>query len=160
MNPNYVHIHLIAVTELLIPELPCMCASLRRAARTVSQLYDDALRPLGLRATQFTLLQALSLSGELTQGELGRMLALDSTTLTRTLENMTKNGWIVKRRGEDRREWHIRLSDAGKAELKRALPLWRKVQREMRTRLGDAAWQDLLKLTNKATESGRRTEDL
>jgi hypothetical protein len=43
-----------------VPNLPCMCASFRRAARVLTQLYDDALRPLGLRTTQFTILQALS----------------------------------------------------------------------------------------------------
>jgi DNA-binding MarR family transcriptional regulator len=70
-------------------------------------------RPLGLRGTQFTVLQSLSLAGEVTQGMLGQMLAMDSTTLTRTLEIMVRRGWIEKRRGEDRREWRIRLSKPG-----------------------------------------------
>lgn len=72
--------------------LPCMCASFRRAARSLTQLYDDALRPLGLRATQFTVLQVLALSGEISQGELGRRLVLDSTTLTRTLRLLRAQG--------------------------------------------------------------------
>ncbi len=72
-----------------------MCASLRRASRSLTQLYDEALRPLGLRATQFTILQALSLAGEVSQGELAQILAMDSTTLTRTLRIMGREGWIV-----------------------------------------------------------------
>src|SRR6202030_1838927 len=105
-----------------------MCASLRRASRALTSLYDEALRPLGLRATQFTILQSLSLAGEVTQGVLGQMLAMDSTTLTRTLGIMIQHGWIARRPGEDRREWRIRLSKAGETQLKRALPHWESVQ--------------------------------
>src|SRR5215216_5038390 len=106
------------------PGLPCMCASFRRVSRTLTQLYDDALRPIGLRATQFTLLQALSLTGEVSQGELGQMLAIDSTTLTRTLEIISGHGWIQESRGEDRRERLLRLSKSGQRKLDRALPIW------------------------------------
>ncbi|MFY9937369.1 MAG: MarR family transcriptional regulator, partial [Silvibacterium sp.] len=82
------------MTKPFIPALPCMCASLRRASRLLSQLYEDALRPLGMRATQFTILQSLALAGEVTQGQLGQMLGMDSTTLTRTLTIMIRQGWI------------------------------------------------------------------
>src|SRR6266853_4049961 len=109
------------MTKPLTPSLPCMCASFRRASRTLTQLYEDALRPVGLRATQFTVLQALSLAGEVTQGKLGQILAMDSTTLTRTLNIMGRNGWIAKRRGSDRREWRMRLSRAGEIQFKQAL---------------------------------------
>ena len=78
------------MNKSLVPPLPCFCASLRRASRALTQVYEQALRPLGLRGTQFTVLQALSLAGEVPQGELGRILAMDSTTLTRTLEIMRR----------------------------------------------------------------------
>jgi DNA-binding MarR family transcriptional regulator len=133
-----------------------MCASLRRASRALSQLYEDALRPLALRGTQFTVLQSLSLAGEVTQGILGQMLAMDSTTLTRTLEIMVRRGWIEKRRGEDRREWRIRLSKPGEVLLKRALPHWHKVQTRVRTRLGNDLSEKLLKLTNEVTNAVTR----
>ena len=100
-----------------LPKLPCGCATLRRAARALTQLYEEALRPFGLRSTQFTILQALSFTGEITQGELGRILAMDSTTLTRTLEIMRRQGWITKRRGKDKREWRLQLAVNGKAQL-------------------------------------------
>lgn len=129
-----------------------MCASLRRASRAVSQLYEDSLRPLGLRATQFTILQALSLAGEVTQAVLGQMLAMDTTTLTRTLQIMARRGWIQKRRGTDRREWRIKLSSAGEEEFKRALPYWHEAQARLRTRLGQELFENLLGLTNKVTD--------
>jgi DNA-binding MarR family transcriptional regulator len=136
-----------------LPSLPCMCATLRRASRALTQLYDEALRPLGLRATQFTVLQALSLAGEVSQRDLGQLLAMDSTTLTRTLEIMGGHGWIAKRHGEDRREWRMRLSKSGQAQLTRALPYWQKVQGRLRGQLGDELSDSLLKLTNKVTNA-------
>ena len=87
-----------------------MCGSFRRTSRALTQLYENALRPLGLRTTQFTILQALSLAGEVIQSRLGEMLAMDSTTLTRTLQIMVREGWIAERRGEDRRERRLRLA--------------------------------------------------
>ena len=128
-----------------------MCASIRRASRTLTQIYDEALRPLGLRATQFTVLQALSLAGEVLQGDLGQMLAMDSTTLTRTLEILSRHGWIDKRTGEDLRERRIRLSKAGQLQFEKAVPLWEKAQAGLRRKLGDGQWNALLKFTNEIT---------
>ncbi len=125
-----------------------MCANLRRASRALTQRYDDALRPLGLRATQFTVLQALSIAGAVNQGVLGQILAMDSTTLTRTLDIMERHNWIAKRRGKDRREWQIRLSKPGQAQLQRALPAWRSVQHRVHTQLGNDVWESLFNVTN------------
>ena len=137
----------------LIPALPCICASLRRASRAVTQLYEDALRPTGLRGTQFTVLQTLSLAGEVTQGQLGQILAIDSTTLTRTLNIMGRHGWIAKRRGQDRREWRMRLSKAGETQFNQALPHWQKAQTQLRRQLGDELSNNLMQLTQNVTNA-------
>ena len=134
-----------------LPNLPCLCGTLRRTSRALTQLYEDALRPLGLRATQFTILQALSLAGEVSQGQLGEILAIDSTTLTRTLDIMLRRGWIAERRGDDRRVRRIRIAPAGQSQLNRALPIWEKVQDHMRRHLGGDRWNDLFQLSNQVT---------
>jgi DNA-binding MarR family transcriptional regulator len=141
------------MTKLLIPSLPCMCASFRRTSRALTQLYEDALRPVGLRTTQFTVLQTLSLAGEVTQGKLGQILAMDSTTLTRTLNIMGRHGWIAKRRGEDRREWRMRLSKTGETTFKQALPYWEKAQTRLRRQLGDELSDNLMNLTQRITNA-------
>ncbi|MGB6387594.1 MAG: MarR family winged helix-turn-helix transcriptional regulator [Terriglobales bacterium] len=141
------------MNEPLLPSLPCMCAGLRRASRALTQFYEEELRSAGLRATQFTVLQVLSFVGELTQGELGRMLAMDSTTLTRTLKIMNRHGWIGRRRGSDRREWRLRLSKAGVVQLRRALPRWEKVQTQLRLQFGEGQWDALTKLINNVTNA-------
>jgi len=130
-----------------------MCASLRRASRVLTQVYEEALRPLGLRATQFTVLQALSLTGEVLHGDLGEILAMDSTTLTRTLEILSQRGWVAKRAGKDLRERWVRLTKAGKKKKKKALPLWEKTQSGLRHKLGDADWNALLKFANEVTNA-------
>jgi DNA-binding MarR family transcriptional regulator len=129
-----------------------MCSNFRRTSRALTQLYENALRPLGLRATQFTILQALSLAGEVNQSRLGEMLALDSTTLTRTLRIMRRQGWIEERRGEDRRERWLHLAKPGETQLKRAVPVWEKVQSRLRHQLGDKAWKSLMEVTYQLTD--------
>lgn len=139
-----------------IPQLPCLCASLRRASRALTQLYEEALRPLGLRGSQFTILQVLSQAGEIPQNRLGQMLAMDSTTLTRTLAIMRRQGWIGERRGQDRRERWLQLAPAGAAVLRRALPRWKRVQDRVRERVGDNAWNSMLQLSRQFTEFATR----
>ena len=128
-----------------------MCGNFRRTSRALTQLYEQALRPLGMRGTQFTILQALALAGEVTQGQLGEMLAMDSTSLTRTLAIMVRQSWITVRRGKDRRERRLRLASGGETQLKNALPVWEKVQSRLRRQLGAQAWKNLLQLTQQVT---------
>jgi DNA-binding MarR family transcriptional regulator len=131
--------------------LPCLSATLRRASRALTQRYEEALRPLGLTGPQFTLLQALSVAPEITQGRLGEVLAMDSTTLTRTLAIMRRHGWVAVRAGADRRERRLRLSKTGAAELNRALSHWEKAQADLHALLGDKRWDNLMQLANQVT---------
>src|ERR1043165_1524401 len=123
--------------------LGCACADLRRATRAVTQLYDAALRPEGLRATQFTLLQALDRAGTVTQGVLADITATDSTTLSRTLGLLEEARWIRSFPGGDRRERHIELTPAGRRVLERATPAWKSVQQQLRESLGESGWRAL-----------------
>jgi DNA-binding MarR family transcriptional regulator len=129
-------------------QLPCACANLRRADRVVSQLYDDALRPSGLRITQFTLLQALTLasasSKAISQKQLAALLAIDSTTLTRTLAPLRRKGWLRSVSAADRRELRLSLTPAGRREYKRALPYWQTAQKNLQRALGTQNWNRLI----------------
>jgi len=134
-----------------LPSLGCMCAGFRRTTRALTQLYEQTLRPLGLRGSQFTILQVLSRTEEVSQGQIGDILAMDSTTLTRTLKIMRQQGWIAERRGEDRRERRLRLAKAGQALLDRAEPEWKKVQARLRRELGENTWDELVRLSDRVT---------
>jgi DNA-binding MarR family transcriptional regulator len=120
-----------------------MCAGFRRTARALTQLYERTFRPLGLRASQFTILQVLARAGEVSQGQIGKILAMDSTTLTRTLKVMRQQRWVAERRGRDRRERLLSLSKDGAALLALAEPEWNKVQERLRQRLGHQNWENL-----------------
>jgi DNA-binding MarR family transcriptional regulator len=117
-------------------QLPCACASMRRAARAVTRLYDHELRETELRSTQFTLLQAAHLAGELTQGRLGSLLSLDSTTLTRSLQSLIDSGWVKSEPGEDRRERYLRLTASGERKFHDALSAWHRAQNAFKRTIG------------------------
>jgi DNA-binding MarR family transcriptional regulator len=127
--------------------LPCMCANVRRASRVLTQIYDEAMRPLGLRMTQFSILQALSLTGEKLQGDIAELLALDSTTLTRSVQLLRKRGWVKVRQGIDRRERWLGLSRSGERELARIQPAWQSAQKNLRSKLGEERWNKLALLS-------------
>lgn len=132
-----------SVNDAALPQLPCACGNLRRAARAVTRVYDGELRATGLNATQFTLMQALDRAGPLTQGGLGRLLAIDTTTLSRTLRPLEAKRWIRCDPGADRRERRIDLTAAGRSSLARATPGWERAQRRLRSRLGTRRWKVL-----------------
>ena len=123
---------------------PCLCNALRQASRAVSRLYDEELRGVGLRTTQYSLLRYLSHFGKVRQRDLGGLTSLDETTLTRNLRPLIDAGWVAVDAGEDRREKLIRLTAAGAAKLERARPAWERAQERMRSRLPKAAWSSLL----------------
>ncbi len=120
-----------------LPVLPCACASLRRASRAITQAYDRRLREAGLNTAQFTLLQVMQLAGEMTQGNLGKLLALDTTTLSRTLRPLESEGWLECSTGGDRRERHWRITSAGRKVLERSTPAWVRAQKELGARIGE-----------------------
>jgi DNA-binding MarR family transcriptional regulator len=126
-----------------LPLLACACASLRRTARVVTHLYETELQGTGLRITQFTLLQALERMGAASQGALGRLLALDATTLSRTLPPLERAGWIRAAPGKDRREVRWSLTPAGRRRLAGALPAWERAQERLRTGLSARHWKML-----------------
>src|SRR5437016_12620191 len=97
-----------------LPLLACACASLRRTARVVTQLYETELQGTGLRATQFTLLQALEQLGAASRGALGRLLALDAATLSRMLPPLERAGWIRAAAGRDSRAVRWSPTPAGR----------------------------------------------
>ena len=122
----------------------CACFNTRKAARTVTKYYDDMLAPSGLKATQFTMMGAISISGPTRMSDLADMLELDKTTLTRNLKLLETAGLIEVTAGADRRVRVAALTPAGEDSLKRALPRWREAQLKLVEKLGDERWRRLV----------------
>jgi DNA-binding MarR family transcriptional regulator len=106
----------------------CALFNLRRASRTITQLYESLMARSGLTGPQFGVLVALSLKEEWTLTALAGALLVDRTTLTRNLSLMEKAGLVKVKSGPDRRERRITMSSAGQGSLARAIPLWKKAQ--------------------------------
>lgn len=122
----------------------CVCFNLRKTTRLVTGLYDDALRSAGLRATQFSLLNALHLAGPASVSVLAALLDMDRTTLTRNLAALERDRLVASRPGRDQRVRLIELTEAGTERLARALPAWQRVQEDMVDRLGSASWDSMV----------------
>jgi DNA-binding MarR family transcriptional regulator len=130
---------------------PCLCNALRRADRAVSRLYDEELRQVGLRTTQYSLLAWLRVAGESRQRDIEELTSLDQSTLSRNLRPLVNAGWVAIRPGEDRREKLVRLTDAGVAKLREAQPAWERAQQRMRARLPKGEWSDLMERLHELT---------
>lgn len=120
----------------------CISYRLRRAARIAAKSYDRALKPAGLRNTQFTLLAALELEGAITIGDLADVLATDATTLNRNLHPLVREGWVENTDGEDGRVRLIQLTKSGREKYLEALPLWQANQKTIVTDLGQDQWEE------------------
>lgn len=114
----------------------CACFNLRRATRAVTQLYDDALRPSGLRVTQFSLLVILQSNGPLSISVLAQQSGTDRTTLTRNAALLQAEGLVKIESGADARVRVVSLTAAGTRAVESAYPLWVAVQDALQKRVG------------------------
>ncbi|CAM3693742.1 MarR family winged helix-turn-helix transcriptional regulator [Bordetella flabilis] len=124
-------------------QLHCNCTSLRSAARTLTSVYDEVLRPSGIRVTQFTILARLAAIGETRVNELAEKLAMDRTTLGRNLRPLERDELVQIRVGEDRRERLIDLSPKGRRVLQTAMPLWESIHDRFERQFGKRRAKDL-----------------
>ncbi len=119
----------------------CLCLNTRHAARTLTRLYEEHLRPCNLTPAQFGLLSLLVRRPNLSQLDLAETIDLDQTTLSRNLKLMIANKWIKRTRSkEDRRQTLYTITAAGLERRRQALPHWNRAQRRMRESLG-ADWE-------------------
>lgn len=131
-------------TSLPAPPLgPCACSRLRRAARAITQLYDDALLPSGLKSTQFGLLRTLERRESLTISALAAEMLLDRTALSRNLEPLVERGLVAIATGNDLRTRRVTMSPEGRHLLESAERHWAQAQREVSRRLGRQRLADL-----------------
>lgn len=121
----------------------CACEGLRRAARAISRLYEEALAPFGLTATQFAILVATHLRGAVPLSRLAERLVLDRTSLYRAVRPMVRRGVLRIAPGRTGRERLAVLTGPGRRLIERALPAWEETQRRFVEALGPRAWSAL-----------------
>ena len=117
----------------------CTCLNLRKASRAITQMYDEALRPSGLRSTQLPALVSLVSNGPMTVNHLAEDLVMDRTSLSRMLHPLVTRGLIETTPGEDRRTRELSITRQGNQTVAMAIPMWDRVQIEVLERLGQTA---------------------
>jgi DNA-binding MarR family transcriptional regulator len=124
----------------------CIAVRLRLLNRVVTNLYDDALRPLGLKVSQLNLMVVAAKLGLARPAQVCELLQLDASTLSRNVERMRAKGWLEVVPGEDARTQPFRLTAQGRRLLERAAPAWEQAQQQAGELLGDEG----IALLNKA----------
>lgn len=115
----------------------CIAVRLRLLNRVVTNLYDDALRPLGLKVSQLNILVVTAKLGLARPAKVCDILQLDTSTLSRNVERMRAKDWLEAVAGEDARTQPFCLTARGKRLLERAVPAWKKAQRKATELLGE-----------------------
>jgi DNA-binding MarR family transcriptional regulator len=132
------------------------CASLnfRRTSRIVTRMYDTAMQESGVRSTQFAILVGIAKLQPVAMGNLGKVLMLDSSTLTRSLRLLEKEGMIEISTRAAMRQRFLKLTHSGQKALQRSLPLWRAVHARFVAAVGADYW---LKLRNELESIAKST---
>jgi DNA-binding MarR family transcriptional regulator len=134
----------------------CASFNFRRTARAITRMYDEAFRDTGIRSTQFTILIAVAKSQPSSISQLASTLLIDSTTLTRTLAKLQKQGLLTVSKRAERRQRFVNLTDAGVKALEDSLPGWRASQERFVKAVGADFWlvfrRELERVANLAVE--------
>jgi DNA-binding MarR family transcriptional regulator len=149
------------VDELRDVSERCICLHTRMAARAVTRAYDAALAPLGLEATQFTLLAAIAANPSHSVTAMADRLALERTSLSRNLALLQRKGLIGAEQGKGRSVPYS-VTPQGETLLAAAVPLWRSVQTGLETVIGESSWSDtkqkLRRLRHSAAPAAQRAD--
>jgi len=132
-------------TQLAARFQGCLATSARRLDRAIKAHYDDAFRPTGLKSTQVTLLVYIAGSDTPRAADLTAPMGIDQTTLSRNIDRLISLGLVETETAEDARTKLLRLTKAGRAALRRALPLWQQAQAQTESTLGSALSNALVK---------------
>jgi DNA-binding MarR family transcriptional regulator len=130
------------ITEREVVE-NCTCHRVRTAARAVTRAYDEALRPVGLRATQFAILVGTGVDGALSITSLAKFMGMDRSTLTRNLVPLTREGLLRVGNEGWRRTRTVEITKQGRTRLREAVPLWERAQERLRRKLGVRKWTEI-----------------
>ena len=141
-----------SIAETIFSE--CLGLRSRLLSRVISRRFDAALRPLGIKGPQMTILVALEITQPTRPSELGDLLDVEKSTLSRTLQRMREAGWIrLEDAPDDGRGQTVTITAAGRRMLKQVLPVWRTVQDELAGEMGTAAKGQLERLYRRASSS-------
>ena len=123
---------------------PCYCTTMRKAARRLTAIYDEALKPVGISLAQLSLMRNIARSGAISVGDLGRLMELDRSTTGRNVRVLVRANMATFAASDDGRETIVSISQEGHRILGEAAPLWEAAQQQVEARLGVSSAEVLL----------------
>ncbi len=126
----------------------CLAVRVRLLNRTITAIYDDALRPLGVTAGQLNILVVIAKRGPLSPGDVARRLNMEKSTVSRNIERMRTNGWLNVKAAESGRRQYLALTRQGKTLLERSVPAWDEAQTEAKAVLGQRGAESIHRVAN------------
>ncbi len=121
---------------------PCACTTLRKTARAVGRVYDDALADAGMTTAQFAVLRHVARGEPMPLSRLAESLVMDRTSLYRALAPIEAKGWVVVEPGPGKSRLAA-LSPEGRAALAAAVPGWEAAQAKIVGAMGEDMWVGL-----------------
>ena len=115
----------------------CIGVRVRMLNRMVTRIYDEVLRSNGIKFSQMNILTVISLHGPIQPAQIGRILSIEKSTLSRNVRLMEANGWIESLPGDGGNTYLLRLTRQGRQLYKKAAPAWYKAQEKLTKILGD-----------------------
>ncbi len=147
--------HMTRGSEDAAAEMAAECLAMRSRliGRTITGIYDSALRPAGVTAGQLSILAALVRHGPISPGEVARRLNIEKSTMSRNVRRMERNGWLAIRPGESGPSQELRITNSGRRILEEARPLWHEAQRRAREVLGAGGTQAIHQLADAVSKA-------
>ena len=126
----------------------CLAARTRLINRTITAIYDEALRPLGVTSNQLTILVVVTNGGPISPSEIAQNLNMEKSTVSRNIGRMRSNGWLTVTPAESGRGQWLTLNDRGSALVAESLPLWKNAQAQAKAVLGQRGADSIRSLGN------------
>jgi DNA-binding MarR family transcriptional regulator len=143
--------------ETAVKPKGCTNLKLRQLSRVVTRHYDRFVAGVGLKNTQYSLLSHVVLLGPLRPTDLARQMRVEASTLTRNLQPLIAQGWVLQQAGDDARSRLIEATESGRAKRAAGQRAWKQAQIELNRRLGAGRVAELHRLLDEAME---QLEDL
>ncbi len=126
----------------------CIAVRIRLLNRTVTHIFDEALRPLGVKVSQLNVLIVVAKHGPMSPGDVARRLNMEKSTLSRNVERMRTHGWLKVSEGDSGRKQILELGAPGRKLIEKSLPFWEKAQAETEALLGRRGAQSIHRAAN------------
>ena len=126
----------------------CIAVRIRLLNRTVTNIFDEALRPLGVKVSQLNVLMVVAKLGPMSPGNVARRLNMEKSTLSRNVDRMRNHDWLKVSDGDSGRKQILELGPAGRKLIEKSLPYWKQAQAQTEALLGQQGARSIHRAAN------------